>query len=391
MQEELEALLNQRWITKRQNKKLYYQIRDQLGEIRKFTTEKMGCSILENSLLVKMDKIPVQPQSFMGIREFASREEYAFFCVLLMFLEDKDPGEQFILSQLTEYVKTHMPGAAPDWTSYTQRRRLIRVLRYADKQEILAVTDGSDEVFMNGGEGEVLYENTGISRYFMRNFTVDIMHYTRPEQFFQSQWQEMGEDRGIARRHRVYNRLLFSPGVYKSEGIPEDFEYLKNYGRRMENELEEKLGCRLDIHKGSAYLIEGEDSRLGETLPGHTVASDCLLVISRLIREKVGQGNLQLREDETILVDQLAFEGLLREAREQCLPSLTKNYRDMTEGEWFRAMEENMEQWTMLQKIPEQRQILLMPILGKIEGRYPDSGEALEQTNRRKRRKRRKA
>lgn len=100
---------------------------------------------------------------------------------------------------------------------------------------------------------------------------------------------------------------------------------------------------------------------------------------------------MQLREDETILVDQLAFEGLLREAREQCLPSLTKNYRDMTEGEWFRAMEENMEQWTMLQKIPEQRQILLMPILGKIEGRYPEPGEALEQTNRRKRRKRRKA
>ena len=119
MQEELEALLNQRWITKKKNKKLYYQIRDQLGEIRKFATEKLGCPILENSLLVKMDKIPVQPQSFMGIREFGSREEYAFFCVLLMFLEDKDSGEQFILSQLTEYVKTQMPGASPDWTSYT--------------------------------------------------------------------------------------------------------------------------------------------------------------------------------------------------------------------------------------------------------------------------------
>ena len=391
MQEELEALLNQRWITKKKNKKLYYQIRDQLGEIRKFATEKLGCPILENSLLVKMDKIPVQPQSFMGIREFGSREEYAFFCVLLMFLEDKDSGEQFILSQLTEYVKTQMPGASPDWTSYTQRRRLIRVLRYAQQQEMLGVTDGSDEVFMNGGEGEVLYENTGISRYFMRNFTVDIMHYTRPEQFFQSQWQDMEEDRGIARRHRVYNRLFFSPGVYKNEGAPEDFEYLKNYGRRMEVELEEKLGCHLDIHKGSAYLVEGEDSRLGETLPGNTVASDCLLVIGRLVREKVEQGSWQPREDETILVDQLAFEGLLREARENCLPSLTKNYRNLTEGEWFRAIEENMEAWTMLQKIPEQRQVLLMPLLGKVEGHYPEAGETQEQTTGRKRRRRRKA
>ena len=70
----------------------------------------------------------------MGIREFASQEEYAFFCVLLMFLEDREPGEQFILSQLTDYVAANLPGGAPDWTSYTQRRRLIRVLRYAQAQ-----------------------------------------------------------------------------------------------------------------------------------------------------------------------------------------------------------------------------------------------------------------
>ena len=55
----------------------------------------------------------------MGIREFASQEEYAFFCVLLMFLEDREPDEQFILSQLTDYVAANLPGGAPDWTSYT--------------------------------------------------------------------------------------------------------------------------------------------------------------------------------------------------------------------------------------------------------------------------------
>ena len=43
MQEEMEALLNRRWIRKAEDKELYYKIRDQLGEIRKFATEKMGC------------------------------------------------------------------------------------------------------------------------------------------------------------------------------------------------------------------------------------------------------------------------------------------------------------------------------------------------------------
>lgn len=391
MQEELEALLNRRWITRKQDRKLYDRIRDKMGEIRKFATEKMGCSILENSLLVKMEKIPVCPQPFMGIRDFTSREEYAFFCVLLMFLEDRDPGEQFILSQLTEYVKSQMPGTAPDWTSYTQRRRLIRVLRYAEKQGMLAVTDGSDEMFMNGEDGEVLYENTGISRYFMRNFTMDILPYTRPEQFFRNPGQELEQAPGVQQRHRVYSRLLFSPGFYKGEGDPEDFAYLKNHGRQVERELEEKLGCQLDIHKGSAYLVEGEDSRLGETLPGYTVSSDCLLVIGRLVRENVEQGSWKTREDETILLDRLEFEELLREARKQCLPSLTRNYRELTEGEWFRTMEENMEQWTMIRELPEQRQVLLLPLLGKIEGRYPGTEETPEPADRKKQRKRRKA
>ena len=215
---ELEALLEKRWILKTEDKELYYKVRDSIGEIRRFATDKMGCQVIENSLLVKMEKIPAIPESFMGIEEFTSREEYAFLCILLMFLEDKDAEEQFILSQLTEYVSANMPGQPVDWTLYTSRRRMVKVLRYAVEQGIVKVTDGSDDVFMDEESGEVLYENTGASRYFMRNFSRDIMEYTRPEDFRESDWFEMNEDRGIARRHRVYKRLLFSVGMYRNAG-----------------------------------------------------------------------------------------------------------------------------------------------------------------------------
>ena len=226
----LEVLLNRRWVLKAQDKELYYKIRDEIGEIRKFASDKMGCLITENSILVKMEKIPVFPESFMGIREFGSREEYAMLCILLMFLEDRDAQEQFILSQLTEYVAANMPGEAIDWTLYTNRRRMIRVLRYAVAQGLLCITDGSDDIFMDDAGGEVLYENTGASRYFMRSFTKDILAYTSPGDFRESDWFEMDEDRGIARRHRVYKRLLFAPGMFKENGAEEDFDYLKYYG-----------------------------------------------------------------------------------------------------------------------------------------------------------------
>ena len=102
---ELEMLLRQRWILKADQKEQYYRIRDNIGEVRKFASDKLGCQIIENSLLVKMEKVPVKPEEFMGIQEFSSKEEYAFLCILLMFLEDKDAQEQFILALQTETTK----------------------------------------------------------------------------------------------------------------------------------------------------------------------------------------------------------------------------------------------------------------------------------------------
>lgn len=167
---ELEILLNRRWILKSEDKELYYRVRDAVGEIRKYVTDKLGCQIIDNSLLIKLEKIPVIPEQFMGIGQFSSKEEYVYLCILLMFLEDKDAQEQFILSQLTEYMTAVMPGEITDWTLYNNRRKLIRVLRYTVEQGMVRVTDGTDDVFMDDAGGEVLYENTGASKYFMRIF-----------------------------------------------------------------------------------------------------------------------------------------------------------------------------------------------------------------------------
>ena len=52
---ELETLLNRRWILKSEDRELYYKIRDSIGEIRKFATEKMGCQVIENALAACKD------------------------------------------------------------------------------------------------------------------------------------------------------------------------------------------------------------------------------------------------------------------------------------------------------------------------------------------------
>ena len=379
---ELDALLNNRWILKAEEKELYYKVRDQLGEIRKFASDKLGCHIIENALLVKLEKIPVIPEIFMGIQELSSKEEYAFLCILLMFLEDKDPQGQFILSQLTEYVSTNMPEGSVDWTLYANRRRLIKVLRYAVDQGMIRITDGTDEGFMDDASGEVLYENTGASRYFMRNFSHDIMNYTKPEDFQESDWFEMDENKGIARRHRVYKRLLFAPGMYQNDGPQEDFEYLKNYGRRMSEDLERTFDCQVHIHKGSAFLLSGEECRMGVVFPGGNAISDVCLLSFGLIQKKTASGEWKMATDETVTIETAELENLIKEVKHTFGEGFTKELRQMPEGEFTRCVMDSMEVWMFLKRIESGQQVVLYPAIGKLAGHYPKDYEMqLKQQN----------
>lgn len=368
---ELELLLNRRWILKAEDKELYYRIRDAVGELRKYATDKLGCQIIDNSMLIKMEKIPVIPEAFMGIQQFSSKEEYVYLCVLLMFLEDKDAQEQFILSQLTEYMSAAMPGEIMDWTLYTNRRRLIKVLRYAVDQGIVHVTDGTDDLFMDDAGGEVLYENTGASRYFMRNFSKDIMEYSSPDDFRESEWFEVDEDRGFARRHRVYKRLLFAPAVYREDGSDEDFEYLKNYRGRLIEELEQMFDCHVHIHRGSAYLLSGMDCRMGATFPGNQSLSDILLLCFGEIREKIESGAWKIAQDEMCRVDQITFDELIKEVKLRYGSGFAKIYREMPEGEFRKNVVDEMERWMFLKKEEDMHQVIICPLAGKIQGSYP--------------------
>lgn len=368
---ELELLLNRRWILKAEDKELYYRIRDAVGELRKYATDKLGCQIIDNSMLIKMEKIPVIPEAFMGIQQFSSKEEYVYLCVLLMFLEDKDAQEQFILSQLTEYMSAAMPGEIMDWTLYTNRRRLIKVLRYAVDQGIVHVTDGTDDLFMDDAGGEVLYENTGASRYFMRNFSKDIMEYSSPDDFRESEWFEVDEDRGFARRHRVYKRLLFAPAVYREDGSDEDFEYLKHYRGRLIEELEQMFDCHVHIHRGSAYLLSGTDCRMGATFPGNQSLSDILLLCFGEIREKIESGAWKIAQDEMCRVDQITFDELIKEVKLKYGSGFAKIYRAMPEGEFRKNVVDEMERWMFLKKEEDMHQVIICPLAGKIQGNYP--------------------
>ena len=146
----LELLLNRRWILKSRERELYYQVKEELssGEEKKFLMEKLGYQVVVNPYMIKIEKMPAVPENWMGILEFKEPIEYVFFCLVLMFLEDKEAEEQFVLSELTEYVQSQYQEEQIDWTVYRYRRHMIKVMKYCVAVGILNVDDGSEEGFV---------------------------------------------------------------------------------------------------------------------------------------------------------------------------------------------------------------------------------------------------
>ena len=375
----LEVLLSKRWILKNRDKELYYQLKDEIGKTRDFLTEKLGYQAIITPNLIKLEKIPAYAQNWMGIQEFSDHLEYIFLCMILMFLEERDSGEQFVLSMLTEYIQGNIKEEQIDWTIYNYRRHLVKVMKYCVKIGILEIDDGSEDNFMKSDEGEVLYQNTGTSRYFMKNFSRDISDYQKQEDFLKEEWIGMNEDRGIIRRQRVYRSLLMSPGIYLNDDTEEDFAYVRHYRGMIQEELDRFFDCELQVHKTSAFLVMGEDSNLGKSFPEENTLSDIVLLWCGLFRQKINDGDIEVPVGEDIVISTQQFVAISEECKRRYGNGWIKTYREMTMGEFCNKLKEYMIIMEMIKEIYDQ--IMIYPIVGKVEGCYPKDfkgGEANE-------------
>lgn len=366
----LEILLSRRWVLRSQEKELYYQIKDEIGKYQEFIIEKTGYQLILNPYLVKLEKTPAYPQPWMGIMEFREKTDYIFFCYVLMFLEDKENEEQFVLSELTEFIQGRCREVEVDWTLFALRRSLIRVMKYSEQSGMLVVDDGSGEAFARDITSEVLYENTGVSKYFVRNFTRDIQDYEKPADFGQEEWIDVNEERGIVRRQRVYRSLLMSMGMLQTEETEEDFAYIRNYRNLLQNDFSRYFDAQLQVHKGSAFLILGQESRMGRRFPEDKMLSDIVLLCCGLIREKLPEGEWRTGRSEEIVVPKEEFVRLIETCYEKYARGFNKGFREMTTSEFVREVMDYMEELALIRV--EERTVYVHPVAGKLAGRYPE-------------------
>lgn len=365
----LETLLSRRWILKHKDKDLYYQVKDEIGKVKDFLVDKLGYQVIVNQYLIKVEKIPAQAENWMGIREFKEKEDYIFLCYILMFLEDKGAQEQFVLSALTEYIQAQCKEFQADWTSYQYRRSLIRVMKYCVQSGMLNVDDGNEENFAKDYTSEVLYENTGVSRYFVKNFTRDISGYYYPKDFKEEEWIDVNADRGIVRRQRVYRRLLMSMGFVRNEENEEDYAYIRNYRNPVQTDFSKYFDCDLQVYKSGAYLILGEECGLGRCFPEERTISDITLLCCGLLRDKILEKTSGVPADEQVIMPVEEFDNILEACKNEYGSGFIKSYRELTTLEFVTEVKDYMEEIELI--TVNGNYLHISPVAGRISGAYP--------------------
>lgn len=366
--EAVRVLLEQYWIDKKRQKELYTKVRRELPACQRFFREQLGWSVIHNEQVLKIEKIPARAAAFMGITDFTEIRDYCLFCGVLIFLEDREEQERFLLSELVDMLEVQLKGVMEvDWTLFTQRRSLVRVLQFCEKRGLIELCEEQREDSSLGRE--VLYENTGLSRYMTVNFTYGISTFSSWQDFEQEQNSESGADRGHYRINRVYRQLAAAPALYWKQTDDQDSIYLKNQRQWVQKNLRTYLDGQLQIHKNAAFLVM-EEQVFGERHPREAMLPELILCFCGRIRELVETGVWTRRPDDCIAVKREDFLKELYDCREKYQEAWGKEYREMEPEKLAGAVIAYMKSWMMLSE-EKAGNFLIWPAAGKVTGRYP--------------------
>ncbi|MGI5998492.1 MAG: TIGR02678 family protein [Lutispora sp.] len=360
-------LLENFWILKDKDRELYYELKNLDRDTRDFIREKLGYNLIINQNLVKMEKVPEVPEAWMGIKSFTDSMDYVLLCLLLAFLEDKTNDEQFLLSHVTEYLQINYPDGALDWTIYHIRKSLIRVLNFALDMGFIKIDDGDQDLFSENYNAEVLYENTGISRYFIRSFNGQITEYSTWEDILNSQWFFSDEDKGVVRRMRVYRSLFLDSVVYDDDLSV--FEYIKRQRHTLQSDIEKYMEGELHIYKNAAFITV-DDYRYKISFPEDKTLSDICLLICSIISERIKSGDMSLKADDTVFMDNDSFDEVLQICIERYRELWSKEYRLKS----FNLLRQEVIEYMSLNKLITSREagMLVLPLALKFKGEYSE-------------------
>ena len=369
---ELEYLLNNFWCVKEQNPDIYYSLKNNLDYYKDFIQNKLGSRLIVNDRFIKLEKIPSLPKSYMGIMEFTDPIEYNILFIILLFLEDKPKLEQFILSNLIEFIRTKAISLKldnlPDWNKYHHRKCLVKVIDHLKEMGIIRVVEERNS-FSEDVMAEALYETTGLSNFYVREFKNNILDYKNINDYVNDEFSGQDDNLGDVRRYKVYRHLLYSLVSYTEELTESEIDYLRRFRATINNELERYTKADLELTKNMAVLMYQEDTKSKFDFPNNKAITDIVLLVNQKILNKIDNQEFLLDDFENTILSKEIMERIIKNVREENYQYLSKNFKEMKNEIFIKEVINYMIEYDFIEKIDLGYKI--HPIISKLVGYIP--------------------
>ncbi|APB37132.1 MULTISPECIES: TIGR02678 family protein [Heyndrickxia] len=363
----MDLLFHHYWILRSEHPDWYQLIREREKVLRRYISEKFGLRLIIHQHFIKLEKIPVEPESWMGILHFQEPMDYAIFCCALSFLEGKAVDEQFLLSEMCQEIQNNYPVEDElDWTLYLHRKSLIRAVQALMEFSLIRTIDGDISRFDTYEDQEVLYEATVYSRYFLRSFPDDFTSYPDWTGLLEEDWKQNQEDE---RRKRVYRKLFFSPGLHRKDMQDPDFLYIRNFRNRLLEDIEEHSHYKLHVFKNTAFLSAAEPRSYHHVYPNAKGSTDLMLQLSKTLHDHPEK--YVPNEAGEILLTAGELEAVIDDMRTRLERGWSKHFRDAGTKAVCAELLEMMKEWMMAETDEAAGLIRIKPLLGVLAGEYP--------------------
>ena len=369
---ELEYLLNNYWCLKEQRPDVYFNIKNKLDYYKDFIQTKMGSKLLVNDRFIKLEKIPATPKAYMGIMDFTNPLEYVLLFIILIFLEDKPRLEQFILSNLIEFITntatTLKLDNLPDWNRLQHRKYLVNVINHLSELGIIKVVEEKN-IFTEDIKAEALYETTGLANYYVREFKNNILEYRALNDYVNDEFTDQNENIGDVRRYKVYRHLLFELSSYTDELTEFEIDYLRKFRNSINSELSKYTLSELELTKDMAVLMYDEETKEKFDFPNGKAISDIVLLINNYLLNKLNNNEFNLENDETIIISKEQLYRIIKETRKDYLDYLSKKYRELSIDNFIKEVISYMQEYDFIKEIELGYKIY--PSVSKLVGYIP--------------------
>lgn len=344
------ALLNRPWITREKDSELYYWIKDQYFSLRDWFLEYTGFSLIVTRVMIKLDKVPVVAQPWMGFQVFREPLDYAFFTYGLWYLESKTELDQFLLTHLAEEIREYMTeqGMVVDWKNYNHRSSMVRALKKLKSFDVLKAVDGDELEWVYDSSKNVLYECSVYSRYVLRKLPRELMVYKTIEELEQTITYPDTVDGAIAcQRHRIYRRFLLEPIILYKQWADNDLHYVLTHQHALIEQMYNMLGWEGRCYTEGLLFFHPELTAESKLFPTLSSISDLALLVTSEIRRLCNDADsiLYLEEDGTLRLSKSGMEHILLRLKEKYKEYWSKEHREAASRQLAELIFEHLQEW----------------------------------------------